>query len=59
LDISGSAFLRCHSIAGFDVSQVWRRSRAADPAHLWLRERIKQLALEVASPEFPLRKEDR
>jgi len=46
-------------VAGFDVSQVWHRSRAADPAHLWLRERIKQLALEVASPEFPLRKEDR
>jgi DNA-binding transcriptional LysR family regulator len=46
-------------VAGFDVSQVWHRSRAADPAHLWLRERIKQLASEVASPEFPLRKEDR
>jgi DNA-binding transcriptional LysR family regulator len=46
-------------VAGFEVSQVWHRSRAADPAHLWLRERIKELALEVASPEFPLRKEDR
>jgi DNA-binding transcriptional LysR family regulator len=46
-------------VAGFDGSQVWHRSRTADPAHLWLRERIKELALEVASFEFPLRKEDR
>jgi DNA-binding transcriptional LysR family regulator len=46
-------------VAGFEVCQVWHRSRAADPAHLWLRERIKDLALGVSSPEYPLRKEDR
>ena len=45
-------------VAGFEVSQAWHRSRAADPAHRWLRERINELAAEFASPEFPLRKED-
>jgi hypothetical protein len=59
LVILGFAFLRSFDVAGFEGSQVWHRSRTADPAHLWLRERIKELALEVASFEFPLRKEDR
>lgn len=46
-------------VTGFEVSQVWHQSRVADPAHVWLRERVKEAALKVASPEFPLRKEDR
>jgi DNA-binding transcriptional LysR family regulator len=46
-------------VAGFAVSQVWHRSRAADPAHRWLRAQINELAAEVALPEFPPRKEDR
>lgn len=46
-------------VAGFDVSQVWHRSRTVDPAQLWLRQRIKESAVEVASPDYPLRKEDR
>ena len=46
-------------VAGFEVSQVWHQNRVADPAHVWLRQRLKEAALEVASPDFPLRKEDR
>jgi DNA-binding transcriptional LysR family regulator len=46
-------------LAGFQVTQVWHRNRASDPAHVWLRQRIKELAVEVAAPNFPLRKEDR
>ncbi len=46
-------------VAGFEVSQVWHQSRVVDPAHVWLRRRLKEAALEVASPDFPLSKEDR
>lgn len=46
-------------VAGFEISQVWHKSRAVDPGHVWLRERIKELAVEVAAPNFPLRREDR
>jgi DNA-binding transcriptional LysR family regulator len=41
-------------VAGFEVSQVWHRSRTADPAHLWLRQRIKELALDLYKEQQPV-----
>ena len=43
---------------GLHLGRVSTQSEE-DPAHRWLRERINELATEVASPELPLRKEDR
>jgi len=51
-------------IVGFEANGGLHLGRVStqseeDPAHRWLRERINELATEVASPELPLRKEDR
>jgi DNA-binding transcriptional LysR family regulator len=47
-------------LTGFEVVQVWHRSRAGDPAHRWLREQVQTLAAaEMSDEKFPLRKEDR
>ena len=45
-------------VDGFEVSQVWYRTPAADPAHLWLQQRFKELAPKVGSSELRHRKED-
>ncbi len=41
-------------LAGFEVVQVWDRSRAGDPAHRWLREQVQTLAAaEMSDREIP------
>jgi DNA-binding transcriptional LysR family regulator len=59
----GHLGLRCFELpfdlAGFEITQVWRRSDHADPARSWLREHVRALAGEIAAGNFPLRREDR